>query len=85
MVYHGGMKRTQVLLEPRQHETLSAWARETDRSLSELVRLAVDGLLGSRGARNRPVARLADIRGIATDRRGPAGRDHDRILYGVRG
>lgn len=74
-----------MLLESRQHEMLSALARETDRSLSAVVRLAVDGLLGTRGARSRRAARLADIRGIATDRRGPAGRDHDRILYGVRG
>jgi predicted transcriptional regulator len=75
------MRRTQILLENGQHEALDALARETDRSLSEIVRTAVDQLIGKRAGHGRN-ARLTDIKGLATDRRGPSGRDHDRILYG---
>lgn len=72
------MHRTQILLEDRQYEALRAWARRTERSLSEAVRLAVDRLLGGR----RRGARLSEIRGIFRDPGGPSGADHDRILYG---
>ena len=75
------MRRTQIILEGRQHEALAARARATDRSISALVREAVDGLLGRKRASGRH-ARLADISGIATDRRGLSGREHDRVLYG---
>ncbi len=84
MMYTTSMMRTQIILERRQHEALKAWARATDRSVSELVRLAVTRLLGS-GAGVAREARLADIRGIARDPRGPAGRNHDRVLYGRNG
>jgi len=81
MMYTYGMKRTQIILEGRQHEALAARARATDRSISDLVREAVDGLLGGKRSQGRR-ARLADISGIAKDPRGPSGKEHDRILYG---
>ncbi len=81
MMYTAFMMRAQIILKQSQHESLKAWARATDRSVSELVRLAVDRLLGNRGRSGR-TARLADIRGIARDPGGPPGRSHDRILYG---
>lgn len=84
MVYAHSMLRAQILLERSQHEALKAWARATDRSISELVRLAVTRLLGSRRG-SAPKARLADIRGIAKDPGGPAGRSHDQVLYGRKG
>ena len=84
MMYNLNMMRAQIILERRQHEALKAWARATDRSISELVRLAVTRLLGSRIGAGR-TARLADIRGIGRDPRGPAGRNHDRVLYGRNG
>ncbi|MCX5794211.1 MAG: hypothetical protein NTY77_01785 [Elusimicrobia bacterium] len=75
------MHRTQILLEQRQYAALRAWAKRTDRSLSEAVRLAVDRLLGA-GQKGRPGARLADICGMFSDPGGVAGRDHDSYLYG---
>lgn len=75
------MRRAQILIEDEQYQALKAWARGTDRSLSEVVRLAVDRLLGEK--RRAPAKyRIADLCGIVRDPGGPAGRDHDRILYG---
>ena len=73
------MHRTQILLEDRQYAELKAWARRSDKKLSELVRIAVDRLLG------RPLgksgASLKAIRALARDPKGVAGRDHDAFLY----
>ena len=75
------MHRTQIQLEDRQYEALKARARKEAKSLSELIRLAVDGLLGrTRAAKGQRT--LDAIRGIAADPGGPAGRDHDALLYG---
>lgn len=68
-------------MEDRQYGALKAWARRTEKSLSETVRLAVDRLLGLE-ARPRRRARLGDICGIVKDPGGPSGAEHDRILYG---
>jgi hypothetical protein len=77
------MRRTQILLEERQHDALVSWARATDRSISELVRMAVGSLLGNKSARGER-ASVTAMRGLATDKGGPSGRDHDRALYGPR-
>jgi hypothetical protein len=82
MMYNLCMHRTQILLEERQYAALKAWARRVDKGLSELIRLAVDRLLGEE-VRSRG-GRLRSIRGIAADPRGPSGRDHDELLYGGR-
>ena len=81
MMYNKCMHRTQILLEDRQYESLKAWAARSGRSLSEAVRLAVDRFMDVGETKAQP-RRLADIRGIAKDPGGPAGKDHDRILYG---
>jgi hypothetical protein len=75
------MHRTQILLEVRQYAALRAWAKRTDRSLSEAIRLAVDRLLGV-GQKRGGASRLADIRGMFSDPGGCSGRDHDKFLYG---
>ena len=74
------MHRTQIQLEDRQYMALKARARKEYRSLSQLVRHAVDLLLG-REATVSPKKHLSDICGIATDPKGPTGRDHDKVLY----
>lgn len=75
------MHRTQILLEDRQYGALKAWARRTERSLSEAVRLAVDRLLGLDAGPKRK-GRLEDICAIMKDPGGPSGAEHDRVLYG---
>ena len=39
------MYRTQILLEPEQHKTLTEIARQQKRSLSEMLRETVDKLI----------------------------------------
>ena len=48
------MHRTQILLEPEQHKTLTEIARQEQRSLSDLVREMVD-----RGIAERKQAALS--------------------------
>ena len=81
MMYNNAMHRTQILLEDKQYEALKAWAKRVDKSLSEVVRQAVDRLLGAEAEAAGP-SRLSDICGIAQDPGGPSGRDHDNTLYG---
>lgn len=81
MMYNNCMHRTQVLLEDRQYAALKVWGRRMDKGLSELIRLAVDRLLGT-PARGKGGLRLSGIRGIGSDPGGPSGRDHDVLLYG---
>ncbi|MBI5242188.1 MAG: hypothetical protein HY922_00735 [Elusimicrobia bacterium] len=75
------MHRTQILLEDRQYAALKAWAKRIDKSLSEVIRLAVDRLLGAEDREKRP-SRLGSICGIGRDPGGLSGREHDRFLYG---
>ena len=75
------MHRTQILLKKRQYAALRTWAKRTDRSLSEVIRLAVDRFLGEDATRGR-ASRLADICGMFSDPGGCSGRDHDKYLYG---
>ncbi len=42
------MHRTQILLEPEQHKTLTEIARQEQRSLSDLIREMVDRLIVER-------------------------------------
>ena len=74
------MHRTQILLEDRQYGALKAWARRTENSLAQAVRLAVDRLLGL-DERPRRGGRLGDICAIMKDPGGPSGAEHDRVLY----
>lgn len=81
MMYNNGMHRTQVLLEDRQYAALRTWARRADMGLSEMIRLAVERLLGSE-KKAGPSRRLKDICAIRSDSGGPSGGEHDKILYG---
>lgn len=80
MMYNSNMHRTQVLLKKCQYEALKARARRTDKSLSELIRLAIDRLFGW-GESAKAATDLSDICGIGKDPKGPSGRDHDKALY----
>lgn len=81
MMYNKSMHRTQVLLKDRQYAALKAWSGRLDKSLGELIRLAVDRMLGAQAPAGRG-SRLKTIRAIAADHGGAPGRDHDRLLYG---
>jgi hypothetical protein len=75
------VRRTQVLLEDSQHRALVSLSRRTGRGLSELIRGAIDNLLG--GEKTTASSRkLSDIRALARDPGGPSASDHDRTLYG---
>lgn len=81
MLYTIEVRRTQVLLEDRQHRALLSLSRRTGRGISELIRGAVDRLIGGETAA-APSRKLSDIRALARDPGGPSASDHDRALYG---
>lgn len=83
MLYTNDVRRTQVLLEDSQHRALLSLSRRTGRGISELIRGAIDRLLGGENAAASS-RRLSDIRAIARDPGGPSAADHDRALYGKR-
>lgn len=83
MVYDHAMRRTQILMEEDQYQALKAWARGTDRSLSDLVRMAIDRVMGERTPRTQRY-RIENLCGFVRGSGGMAGRDHDRVLYGKR-
>ena len=77
----GKLYRTQVLLEPEQHQALAALARETRSSVSEVLRGVVRGFLEKQGA-SSAVARqvfalntLAKIRAYIQARSGVLAAD----------
>ena len=76
------MHRTQIMLETRQYEALKARARREDKSLSAMIRLAVDRLLGYPSRTSAGAHKLSDICGIFKDPGGPTGEQHDEVLYG---
>lgn len=81
MLYTNEVRRTQVLLEDRQHRALLSLSRRTGRGISELIRGAVDRLIGGETAA-APSRKLTDIRALARDPGGPPASGHDRALYG---
>jgi predicted DNA-binding protein len=58
------LQRTQILLEPEQHEALTRLAAEEGRSLSSLVREAVEGYLITRERDEEVERRLAALETI---------------------
>lgn len=81
MLYTNDVRRTQVLLEDRQHRALLSLSRRTGRGISELIRRAIDRLIG--GEKDAaPSRKLSDIRALARDPGGPRASEHDRALYG---
>jgi len=73
------MHRTQILLEQWQYDTLKAMSEHEGRSISAIVREALDRQLG--GAGKRAKRGLETVEGIA-DSPASYGRDHDEVLYG---
>lgn len=82
MMYTNCVHRTQILLEERQYAALKARGRREAKGLSELIRLAVDRLLGEEAPRKRKKSGLEAMCGIFSDPGGPTTTDHDEILYG---
>ncbi|MBI4371698.1 MAG: CopG family transcriptional regulator [Elusimicrobia bacterium] len=74
------MKRTQILIEDRQYRALISMARRTGKGLSQLVREAVDRMIGST-VETKPRRRLEDICGKWSDPEGLPASEHDRIIY----
>ena len=81
MLYTNNVRRTQILLEDAQHQALVSLSRRTGRGISALIRGAIDRLLAG-GKAAAPSHKLADIRALGRDPGGPAGSEHDRLLYG---
>lgn len=81
-MYTNVVHRTQILLEERQYAALKALARRAGRSLSEIIRSAVDEMLGERPLTHRKG--LSRICALARDPNGPSGKDHDAQLYGLK-
>jgi len=73
------MQRTQVMFEDWQIQALRSRADRERKSVSAVVREAVDAFFGQHRAESTPA--LARIDGVA-DKPGRYGRDHDRALYG---
>ena len=71
-----------MLLEERQYAALKARGRREAKGLSELIRLAVDRLLGEDAPRKSGKSGLNAICGIISDPGGPTGADHDEVIYG---
>jgi predicted DNA-binding ribbon-helix-helix protein len=72
------MHRTQILLEKWQYERMKTIAEREGRSLSSVVREAIDVFLRRGSA--KPATRLSEIVGIAEDTES-RGRNHDDVLY----
>jgi hypothetical protein len=74
------LHRTQILLEPWQHDALRALAERDGRSMSELVRSILTEALrpGAPGAGGW----IREVAGIAYDAQ-TRGEDHDAYLYGA--
>ena len=73
------MRRTQILLDARQHATLRAWATREGTSVSALIRQLVDAALRRRQAAGVR-AWLDGISGIETQGSTEAS-EQDRLLY----
>ncbi len=74
------MHRTQILLDEVQHEALKSLATRTGRSVSQLLREAVDLLLK---AKRGSAPSLDDVSGMVSDSTF-RGEDHDAHLYGAK-
>jgi hypothetical protein len=74
------MHRTQILLEECQHEALRTLAARSGRSVSHLLREAVDLLLKTRRG---TAPSLDNVSGMVSDATF-CGEDHDLHLYGTR-
>ena len=72
------MHRTQILLDEWQYERLKAAAQGEGRSLSDMIREAVDRYFEVNRAGLTPG--LERIAGIGADPEA-SGRDHDLLLY----
>ena len=79
-MYDFPMHRTQLILEERQYRALITRARRESKSLSALVREAVDGLLEVKSSSKKKY-RLQDMKGIFHGTGEFSGRDHDKVLY----
>lgn len=80
MMYDVTMRRTQMLLEEWQYQTLRARAEREGRSISEVVREILRVSLERPSTRK---SKLTSIEGVGADA-SASGRGHDGYLYGDR-
>ena len=86
-MYPNPMRRTQILLTPRQAASFRHAAAAEGRSIAELVRDAVDVWLGRRGMANREDVRHRSLAALGRYRSGvkDLGSEHDRYLVNAFG
>jgi len=76
------MRRTQILLEETQYETLKQRASKEGKSMGGLIRELIETALDSSADdKHEAGASLRDLKGIFRQE-GTRGRDHDAYLYG---
>ena len=78
--------RTQIQLEPDEHQALRALARRRRVSLSQALREMLRAALGLDAHRAERVQRFLEAAGAGKepDSRRDVARSHDEILYGAR-
>ena len=78
--------RTQIQLEPDEHEALRALARRRHVSVSQALREMLRAALGLDADRAERVKRFLAAAGVGRepDARRDVARSHDEILYGAR-
>lgn len=76
--------RTQVQLEPEDHEALCRWARRHGVSMSGALLLLIRQHLTDKLPADRVLAFLSAAGSVPSslDDEGSVGEDHDRFLYG---
>jgi hypothetical protein len=79
--------RTQVQLEPEDHEALRRWARRQGVSMSGALRLLIRRHLTDERPADRVSAFLSAAGSLPSslEDEGRVGEDHDRFLYGSPG
>lgn len=82
MVYGVIMRRTQIILDDWNYESLKSYAERQGRSMSDVVREAVTAYMSKNTKAGRSKSGLRAIEGIFCDG-GDAARNHDFYLYGL--
>ena len=77
--YHDGMTRVQIQFTEDQRQSLSRLAKETNRSVAELVREAVDEYVKTGRGRTRAdlIQRALDVVGRFEGNQAPVSENHD--------
>ena len=74
--------RTQIQLDPEEHEALKAWAHRHGLSMSAAVRLLIRNHLFRGEGRGRVKERLLSASGVIRGEDDEVSAQHDRVLHG---